>query len=294
MTTRVITKLDSVSFDTLLEQQLPFLATEPVFDLTTVTLITPSPVVQIAASCHALAAVGRVPTVKVGSDLVRSYLARCGFFQVVEGVSRSEPEMSTRQSFVYTARHGSSPMLIEVTQLQDGSALPDLLDKIVWVLRRKLKYRKYDAFDIATVVSELCQNTFDHNVETSGFVAMQVYGKGRKRFLEAAVSDFGAGLLTTLKRNPGNAGLRTDLDAIKAAMQLGISEHNDPTRGAGLYHLLEITYKHQGALQIKSGGSKVRYRMDKRQGWAFSVPAIPGVHIAVDLPSKAAVIAGEA
>jgi hypothetical protein len=28
--------------------------------------------------------------------------------------------------------------------------------------------------------------------------------------------------------------------------------------------------------------------MDKAEGWAFSVTAIPGVHITVNLPSKAA------
>ena len=80
----------------------------------------------------------------------------------------------------------------------------------------------------------------------------------------------------------------TDLAAIKLATRLGTSEHDDPTRGTGLYHLLEITYKHRGSVQIKSGAAKARYRMDKRQGWAFTVVPTRGVHLALTLPSKAA------
>jgi anti-sigma regulatory factor (Ser/Thr protein kinase) len=283
--------LDSVTFDELLGQQRPVEAAEPTFDLSAITLITPSPMVQIAATCHALAGQGRTPRVRLGPDGVRTYLDRCGFFEVIGDVCVTEPEPDDWRSVLYTARRGSNPMLIEVTHLRDGSGLPALLSKIVWALRYRLKYSKYDAYDIATVVSELCQNTFDHNAGVAGFVAMQVYGKEAKRFLEIAVSDHGSGLLATLKRNPRNRAIGTDLDAIKAAMKLGTSEHDDPTRGTGLYHLLNIAYKHKGSFQIKSGVSKVRYRMDKREGWAFPVTAIPGVHIAVNLPSKAAAAA---
>src|SRR6185503_9760628 len=134
------------------------------------------------------------------------------------------------------------PMLVEVTRIDSGGAVPPLLDQIVWVLRYRLKYRKHDAFDVTTAVSELCQNTFDHNSGTPGFVAMQVYGKESKRFLEVGVSDLGAGLAETLRRNPKNGLIRSDLGAIKLATKLGTSEHDDPTRGTGLFHLLEITY----------------------------------------------------
>ena len=231
MSPATITKLDSVSFDKLIEAQLPFSASEPVLDLSGVTMITPSPIVQMAAMCHALALEGRAPTIVVQEDSVRTYLSRCGFFQAIREVAEVNPDVGDLDSQFYSARRGLNPMLIEVTHLADGHALPDLLDRIVWVLRNRLKYRKYDAFDVATVVSELCQNSFDHNQGISGFVAMQVYGSGSKRFLEVAVSDHGDGLTSTLRRNPKNTGIGTDLDAINAAIRLGTSEHDDPTRG---------------------------------------------------------------
>jgi anti-sigma regulatory factor (Ser/Thr protein kinase) len=177
-------------------------------------------------------------------------------------------------------------MLVEVTVIDSGAALPRVLDQIVWALRFKLKYGKLEAFDIATAVSEICQNTFDHNEGTCGFLAMQGYGKGRGRFLEIGVSDNGAGLRTTLLRNLKNSGLASDLDSIRAAIRLGTSEHDDPTRGTGLHHLMEIAYRHGGMVQIWSGRAKARFRMDRKTGWGFHVPHVAGVHLALVLSAK--------
>jgi anti-sigma regulatory factor (Ser/Thr protein kinase) len=277
-------KLDSVTFDELMARQEPFQGGSCTFDLSGVQLITPSALVQLAAVCYALHEDGQEPVIILDNPSVCTYLARAGFMSTVNPVARIEP--SSFADYPYEYLRGSNPMLIEVTKMESGAALPDLLDHIVYVLRRRLKYPKYDAFDVVTAISEICQNTFDHNCETCGFIAMQGYGKGSKRFLEIGVADYGDGLTETLRRNPKNPKITSDLEAIKLATELGTSEHDDPTRGTGLYHLLEIIYKHEGAVQIRSGAGKVRYRMDKKQGWAFSVPYVPGVQVALTLGTK--------
>lgn len=279
-------KLDSVSIDNFLGASSPADSDSPSFDLSETSLITPAAMVQIAATCYALARDKKRAVVLTGQGSVRSYLARSSFLSVVAEVATVDPEIGTQATLRYGSLRGTNPMLIEVTRIEDGSELPDLLDQIVWVLRYRLKYRKRDAFDVVTAISETCQNTFDHNHGTSGFLAMQVYGRGASRFLEIGVSDYGDGLTETLRRNPKNGEIASDLAAIKLATELGSSEHDDPTRGTGLYHLLEITYKHEGSVQIKSGNGKVRYRMDKRKGWAFRVPSLPGVHVSMTLPAK--------
>ncbi len=281
----MITKLDAVTFDTLLQEQDPFGSGDGKFDLTDIQLITPAAMTQLAAAAHALSADGLNPEIVIEQESVRTYLLRAGFIEILHPVARVEPPFSPFMSF--NRLRGSNPMLIEVTRIETGSGLPELLDKIVWVLCHRLKYRKYDAFDVVTGVSEICQNTFDHNSGTCGFLAMQVYGKGSKRFLEIGVADYGEGIMATLKRNPKNHDISEDIEAIREATKLGTSEHDDdPTRGTGLYHLLEITYKHSGSIQIRSGGGKVRFRMDKKVGWTFSVPAMPGVQMALTLPAK--------
>jgi anti-sigma regulatory factor (Ser/Thr protein kinase) len=219
---------------------------------------------------------------------VRGYLSRTAFFSTIEGIATIQPTLWKPWARIYEHRRGNNPLLIEVTKIRSGAALPELLNQVVHVLRSRLKYKKNDAYDIATAVSELCQNTFDHNKDTCGFLAMQGYGKGRKGFLEIAVADFGSGITATLARNPKNPKPSTDREAIRLSIQLGVSEHEDRTRGTGLYHLLEIIYKHAGSVQIRSGAGTARFRMDKRQGWYLPVPPMPGVQVALTLPSKAA------
>jgi hypothetical protein len=282
------TKLDSISFDRFLQDHQPLANGGDRLDLTGIKLITPGALVPLAALCHAMARVGKDPVIVTDDDSVRRYLLRSGFVAEVDSVAQLEPPITPALTLLYSQRQGANPLLLEVTRIGNGAALPALLDRIVWVLRYRLKYRKRDAFDVTTAISEICQNTFDHNSGTAGLIAMQVYGKGEGRFLEIGVSDDGDGLAVTLRRNPKNGPIRTDAEAIQKATELGTSEHDDPTRGTGLYHLLEITYQHQGSVQIRSGGSKVRYRMDRKTGWGFRVTPTPGVHVALMLPSKAA------
>lgn len=279
----MITKLDTVTFDTLLREQDPFGSGKRKFDLRSIQWISPAALTQLAAAVYALSANGPAPEIVIEQESVRTYLLRAGFFDVIETVAKIDPEISA--PIRYEILRGSNPMLIEVTKIENGADLPELLDKIVWVLRHRLKYRKYDAFDVAMGLSEICQNTFDHNHGTCGFLALQVYGRGAKRFLEMGVSDYGEGITATLRRNPKN-NITSDIQAIQAATRLGTSEHDDPTRGTGLFHLLEIAYKHQGSVQIRTGRGKVRFRMDKKIGWTFSVPPAPGVQVAITLPAK--------
>jgi hypothetical protein len=276
-------KLDAVTFDTLLKRQNPFQSANRTFDLTGMHFIAPSALVQLAAACYCLGRDGRQTTILVDDDDVRSYLLRSGFVQVVQTVVRFQPRMSGLLTLTYDFVKGSNPLLIEVTKIQSGAELPDLLNRVVHVLRYRLRYKKNDAFDVGIAVSEICQNTFDHNTHACGFFAMQVY---QKRFLEIGVADYGDGLATTLRRNPDNLLIASDREAIYQATQLGTSEFNDRTRGTGLYHLLEIAYKHKGSVNIRSGAAAMRFRMDKQQGWNFPVISMPGVQIAVTLPTK--------
>lgn len=107
-----------------------------------------------------------------------------------------------------------------------------------------------------------------------------------KRWLEVAVSDAGAGIAATLRRNPKNSKSLADADAIRLAMGLGVSGHDDPTRGTGLFHLLRMTQELEGKLQIRSGSAKWRFQPDRKQGWQFNVPPMPGVQVVLVLPGQ--------
>src|SRR5437773_3843466 len=124
-----VSKLDSITFDKFLRQQEPLRAPAPIFDLRGVTLITPAVLVQLAASCHALAREGRQATITTDNESVRTYLMRSGFFKVIRDVTKVEPEVTGFSSLRFEFMRGSNPMLIEVTRIENGAALPTLLDQ---------------------------------------------------------------------------------------------------------------------------------------------------------------------
>ena len=282
-----IQKLDSVKFDELMTEHEPFGNNgNCTFNLSGIKLITPVALVSLAAVCFGLAMIDQHPIIVVDDPSVRTYILRSGFVQVLEPIVSFEPDFSRLEAYGYNAMRGSNEMLIEVTKIENGKSLSGLLDQIVYVLRKKLKYRENDAYDVAMAISEVGQNTFDHNNATCGLIGMQVYGRSANRFLEIGVADYGYGLANTLRRNPKYKTIASDNEAISIATKLLTSEHDDRTRGTGLYHLLEMAYKNEGSVQIRSGKGKVRYRMDKKKGWLFNVAQVPGVQIGLTLRSK--------
>lgn len=280
-----ISKLDAVAFDALLRTQDPFGASNPRFDLRGVKFITPSAMVQLAAACHALDQEGRRATISLHGLEVPSYLLRSNFVKVVQSVARFDPPYKANLLDTFDHLQGSKSVLVEVTKIETGRALQKLLPRIVDGLIVQLGYPENAAFDVATAVSEISQNTFDHNDETCGFLAMQVYRQASTPFLEIGVADYGDGLATTLRRNQAYAYLTTDWEAIEHAIQNRTSQYDDKTRGTGLHHLMRIASTHSGSVQIRSGNASLRYRADKQTGRRIAVPPMPGVHIALTLPA---------
>lgn len=281
-----LTILNSISLDELFSRHNPFKESDCGFDLTGVQLITPGALVPIAAACYALAREGRRPLITIREAATRSYLLRSGFFSLISDIAECEPGISPLMTSSSDAIRGRSSMLLELTKLDHSAELPPLLNQIVSVLRTRLGFKRNEASDIAIAISEVCQNTFEHNQQVSGFLAMQVYGTAPKRFVEVALGDCGVGLTATLKRNPQNLPIQSDIEAIRLAIRRGTSQFQDPTRGTGLYHLLEIAAKHGGALQFRSGAAALRFRLDKRKRWGFRSIELPGVQISLILNAK--------
>jgi anti-sigma regulatory factor (Ser/Thr protein kinase) len=245
--------------------------------------LTPAALVQLAAACYALRHAGRQPVLRADEAAVRRDLWRCGFVQVVQPVTTLEPPLVLAPGADQAPR--TSPLLLNVTRLATSADLPALLDRLLAILRQRLHYRPDDARDVATAVSELCQNTFDHNAHAGAFLAMQVAGGADPRGLELAIADDGAGLAATLRRHPHQAPPASDLEAIQLAVRRGTSAYDDPTRGTGLYHLLALIAKQAGVVQIRSGTATVRYQRGQPQEWASAVPWRPGVHVTLTLPT---------
>ena len=281
------TTLNAAKLDALLSVQNLFAVRAPTLDLRDVAMVTPGALVQMAALCHALRKKGPMCTVIPPCAAVCTYLARSGWVQAVDRVVRFSPKSTDLFHPHFAQLRGSNGMLLEVTVITSNPELSILLPRIVSTLQQRLRFSKTDAYDVATAMSELCQNIFDHNARARGFVAMQVYGLGDKRFVEIGVADYGAGLARTLRDNPAFSKVRTDERAILTAVEQGTSRFvDDKTRGTGLYHLLEIGKAHGGMVEIRSGKCRMRYRLDLNRSWPFACPDLPGVQVVLRLNTK--------
>jgi anti-sigma regulatory factor (Ser/Thr protein kinase) len=215
------------------------------------------------------------------------YLQRAGFFRVLPTDIQLPATVSRARLQWMEALEGNNPGLIELTPIVSDQAISDVLDRLERVLRYRLHYPKHDAFDLLIVFSELCNNILDHNsANCYGLAAMQVYNPPSGRFMQFVVADRGAGIAATLRRNPRFTQLRTDADGIVAALELGASEHEESTRGNGLYHLLELSFKHGGTIHIRSGTGKAYLRMDQQRGRRFNVPQLTGTQFSIAFPDR--------
>jgi len=281
-------KLDSITFDKLLEAGRHFETEHCSFDLSGISLITPAALVQLAAACYALMRERRQPTITIDNVEVYKYLKRTGFIDLVKPVARIQNKAFIPSLLAYSISARTNPLLLEVTRISSSAAISDCLERVIQILREQLNYRNTDTYEVATAMSEICQNIFEHNSTSDGFVAMQVYGKPTKnQFLEIGIADYGEGLAMTLKRNPKNLPINSDLEAIRLAIKSRVSQFSDdPTRGTGLGQTLNIAIKHEGTIQIRSGSAAMRFRMDKRQGYGFQVAYMPGVQVTLTLPLR--------
>jgi hypothetical protein len=151
------------------------------------------------------------------------------------------------------------------------------------MLRFTMNFEKYAAYDTAVAISEIGQNTIEHARGSSGFIGMQTFNSVPNRFAEISIADYGCGLSTSLQSNSKNPALRDDFEAIEFAIRLGTSQFDDPTRGTGLHHLVNIARKHSGSVQLGSGKALVRHRVDIDRIYKVSIDELTGVHISFTL-----------
>lgn len=238
-----------------------------------------------AICCHLAKSFPKV-VLRLNNPAQRKYFVSSGFYSALEEIVDFEPTISKTKLGDFEDRRGSKALQIELTRIADEQDLPQLLNKLVAILRFRMGLAKEHAFDTAAAVSELCQNTFDHNPEPCGLVALQVFDPPSGRFVEVSISDYGRGIAATLRDNPANPTFSTDLGAIQTALMLGTSQYQQETRGTGLYHLLKIARKGRGTVQLCSGTGSRRYRTDKNHEYTFTGDFIPGTHVTLSLNAR--------
>jgi hypothetical protein len=178
----IVTKLTEATYSEFLREQDPFSNNGCSIDLHSIRFGSPSGMLLLAATCHALHQKGRAPRLNFSpyeNTHLPEYLLRANFMNTIKPVAHLNIKFKERWINRYADLQGHNRLLIEVTRLQAGGELPVLLNRFVEVLISTLKYPPVDAYRVATAASEAGRNTFQHNTNTFGFFAMQTRRPGQ-------------------------------------------------------------------------------------------------------------------
>lgn len=192
------------------------------------------------------------------------YLERMDFFK--SGVVEYTEVIPANRFF----RQKTSLRLIEISQIpnREKDSIRVLNEIIVLFRKRAIQIFKqlYSAELVncfVTVISELCQNIFEHSMD-SGFLTLQTYTYNREPMIRLALGDCGIGIEESFSEEMKNVHGR-GADLLKNAIIRPISGKRP--FGHGLCRVNEIVKELKGSIYLRSGSSSVAFMYGKfRQG----------------------------
>lgn len=98
------------------------------------------------------------------------------------------------------------------------------------------------------------------------------------------VADVGLGVLATLRSHPAYAHLQLHKDAIRTALQDGVSRFGPNTRGLGFRQIFKALAAQWGHLRFRSGNGCVTlngHGLDTDKGEESFPPELPGFQVTV-------------
>ena len=259
---------------------------EPVVvDLRTVEFVEPAGLCGLAALLEFLC--GRCDDVSLtlpGRD-VPAYLERMNFFRIFGDRIGTNADV---ESLEERRRHNPGT-LQELINFHTEEEIPGIIRKISEILENQ-GYRLRERVAICSTLSEVCANAAEHGISSFGaYAAVQAYhhivSGSRRRGEEVliAIADGGVGVRETLSRNPKYAEeTATDNDALRHALEMGVSGTGELGRGGGLALVAGIAARSGGSLSLRSGAGRVTVYESRKN--SRNVPQFPGTFVRVSLP----------
>jgi len=264
-----------------------------VLDLRSVEFVEPSGICGLAALLEFLIPrSGEVGLLLSGRN-VPAYLERMNFFRIFGDRVRTNADVASLEE----RRRGNPGTLQELINFHSEEEIPGIISRISEILENK-EYRLRERAAICATLSEICANAVEHGHSPFGaYAAVQAYqhivsgrhagprdGRRGEEVL-VAIADGGVGVRETLLRNPKYGEFtKTDNDALRHALKMGVSGTGEVGRGGGLAVVAQISARTGGSLSLRSGSGRVTYYGDRTN--SRNVPPFPGTFVRVSLPRK--------
>ncbi len=199
---------------------------------------------------------------------VHGYLARMNFYAELPHnvvLSREAPPVHRRDR---------RTKLIELIRIQTPDDIERLMERVHQVADAHLG-TGLAAVACATALGEVTANVLDHAGTPEGaLVAAQRY---KTTGLELAVVDLGAGIPTTLARNPAHRGL-ADIDALQRSLKDGVSGIEESGRGSGLADLVKAVGR-AGTASLRLGSGHGQLSVGWNNGLQRRNRMVPGITV---------------
>jgi hypothetical protein len=256
-----------------------------VLDLRTVEFVEPAGLCGLAALLEYLTPRCEEVNLALAGRDVPAYLERMDFFRLFGGRVRTNVDVASLEE----RRRHNPGTLQELINFYTEQEIPGIIERISEILENQ-GYRLKERVAICSVLSEVCANAAEHGASSFGaYAAVQAYhhivSGPRRRGEEVliAIADGGVGVRETLSRNPKYAEhTTTDNDALRLALEMGVSGTGEIGRGGGLALVARIAADSGGSLSLRSGTGRVTVYEDRKS--SRNVPRFPGTFVRVSLP----------
>ena len=256
-----------------------------VLDLRAVEFVEPAGLCGLAALVEFLIPRSEEVGIALAGRDVPAYLERMDFFRLFGDRVRTNVDVASLEE----RRRHNPGTLQELINFHTEQEIPGIIERISEILENQ-GYRLRERVAICSVLSEICANAAEHGASSFGaYAAVQAYhhivSGPRRRGEEVliAIADGGPGVRETLSRNPALADFTTtDNDALRHALEMGVSGTGEIGRGGGLALVAGIAARSSGSLSLRSGTGRVTIYENRKN--SRNVPEFPGTFVRVSLP----------
>ncbi len=193
---------------------------------------------------------------------IHQYLTRMDFFHT--GVFETDRPLDEK---FLLKRSAFSKRVIEVTEIPNkeresvkviGGVIEKFRKRAGFILKNWISETITDLF--VTVISELCQNIFEHSLD-SGYLSMQTYTAGKENIVRLVISDSGIGIRGSFDQKK-EVIYDSPANLIEKAFTTPISSKRE--FGYGLCEVNAIVEMLKGSIFIRSANASVTALYNKK------------------------------
>jgi len=217
---------------------------------------------------------------------IHQYLSRMDFFktEIFETADSLNEKMMLKRSSL-------SKTIIEIVEIPNKERESvKVITGVIELFRKRASFILKHWFSdnlvdyFVTVISELCQNIFEHSLE-SGYLSMQTYSLNNEKIFRLVISDSGIGIVKSFELNK-EIQFDSPAKLIEMALTTPISSKRE--YGYGLCQVNSIIERLNGMIYIRSDNASLSTLYNKTRSGSYifyknSLSPFSGTQISISL-----------